>query len=149
MIVQDLYCDRDRTPSSSQEGSHWFHDFCSLGDKFVLQHQSLDGYLFLRFFKIIISICFVGSCMTWPILFPVNATGGGGASQLDKLTFSNINDNGRLYAHAIISWLFLGKSSVVRVYHATNLISRSRPCCRYTGTIFPHWYTSGISLFAI
>jgi calcium permeable stress-gated cation channel len=90
---------------------HWFHDFRLLDDQFVLRHQSLDGYLFLRFFKCIILICFVGCCITWPILFPVNATGGGEASQLDKLTFSNVNKNGRLYAHAIVAWLFLGKDT--------------------------------------
>lgn len=100
--------DRDRTPSSDQRGSNWFHDFRSLPDTFVLQHQSLDGYLFLRFFKLIILICLIGSCITWPILFPVNATGGGNAPSLDKLTFGNVEHNDRLYAHAVVAWLFLG-----------------------------------------
>lgn len=99
---------RHRTPSSSQRGSHWIHDFRSLHDKFVLRHQSLDGYLYLRFLKVIILMCSIGCCLTWPILFPVNATGGGEATQLDRLSFSNINDNKRLYAHAIVAWLFLG-----------------------------------------
>ena len=53
-------------------------------------------------------ICFVGSCITWPILLPINATGNGGASQLDIISFSNVNDNKRLYAHAVVAWLFLG-----------------------------------------
>jgi calcium permeable stress-gated cation channel len=79
-----------------------------LNDRFVLQHSSFDGYLFLRFFRFIITICFVGSCITWPVLFPVNAAGNGGASQLDIISFSNIDDNKRLYAHALVAWLFLG-----------------------------------------
>ena len=79
-----------------------------MNDKFVLQHSSFDGYLFLRFFRFIITICFVGSCITWPILFPINATGNGGAAQLDIISFSNIDDNKRLYAHAVVAWLFLG-----------------------------------------
>jgi calcium permeable stress-gated cation channel len=90
------------------------HDFRKIDDKFVLQHQSLDGYLFLRFFKIIIFICFAGCCITWPILFSINATGGGNASQLDKLTFGNVNQNDRLYAHAVVAWLFLGRSLIIK-----------------------------------
>lgn len=51
--------------------------------------------------------------MTWPVLFPVNATGGGSAKELDILTYSNIDvasSSGlnRLYAHALIGWLFYG-----------------------------------------
>lgn len=39
---------------------------------------------------------------------PINATGRGGASQLDILSFSNVDDNNRIYAHAVVAWLFLG-----------------------------------------
>jgi calcium permeable stress-gated cation channel len=56
-------------------------------DTYVLQHNSLDGYFLLRFLKIAVVICFVGCCITWPVLFPVNATGGAGKVQLDLLTF--------------------------------------------------------------
>jgi calcium permeable stress-gated cation channel len=101
---------RHRTPSSSTNGVKWLHDFRSLDDKFVLRHQSLDGYLFLRFFKLIILISFIGCLLSWPILLPVNSTGGGKSSQLDKLAFGNVEDNKRFYAHAIVAWLFLGRS---------------------------------------
>lgn len=49
--------------------------------------------------------------MTWPILFPVNATGGGKQEQLDRISFSNVsNSDGRYYAHALLAWLFFGTS---------------------------------------
>ena len=80
----------------------------SIPDDFVLHHNSLDGYLFLRFFKLLIFICLVGCCITWPVLFPVNATGGGGQSQLDILSISNVKDPVRYYAHALVAWVFLG-----------------------------------------
>lgn len=48
-------------------------------------------------------------CITWPILFPVNATGGGSAKQLDRIGFGNIHDKTRLYAHAAVAWVFLGQ----------------------------------------
>ncbi|QSZ31910.1 hypothetical protein DSL72_001479 [Monilinia vaccinii-corymbosi] len=47
--------------------------------------------------------------MTFSVLFPVDATGGGGQQQLDILSFSNIADEKmeRYYAHAVIAWIFL------------------------------------------
>lgn len=56
-------------------------------------------------------ICFVGCCITWPVLFPVNITGGGGQEQLDILSFSNIDSKtqgNRYYAHVFVAWLFYG-----------------------------------------
>lgn len=68
-----------------------------LPDTYVLQHNSLDGYFLLRYLKIAVVICFVGCLMTWPVLFPVNATGGAGKTQLDMLSFSNIATKNRYY----------------------------------------------------
>lgn len=118
---------RDRTPSSSHTLVSWFHDFRMLDDKFILRHSSLDAYLFLRYLRMIVLISVVGCCLTWPILFPINATAGGDASQLDKISFSNINNPKKLYAHAIVAWAFLGmicphilnsgSTNQPRVYH--------------------------------
>jgi hypothetical protein len=58
-------------------------------------------------------ITFVGCLITWPVLFPVNATGGGGGSQLNILSFSNVDSSSssnrnRFYAHTFIGWIFFG-----------------------------------------
>lgn len=98
--------EKDRTPSERAGGGHWFHDFRNLHDSFVLQHNSLDAYLFLRFLRSIVWICFIGCCLTWPVLFPIHATGGGKASQLDRITFGNVEKNSHLWAHVVIAWLF-------------------------------------------
>ncbi|CAN8100742.1 unnamed protein product [Discula destructiva] len=100
--------EKDRTPISSLKRFEWIRTIRQLNDKFVLQHSSLDAYLYLRFLRTIIFICFAGVCITWPILFPVNATGGGNASQLDKLGFGNVHHKDRLYAHAVVAWLYFG-----------------------------------------
>jgi len=86
----------------------WISTFRSIPDTHVLNHQSLDGYLYMRFLKMMALICFVGSCLTFPILFPVNATGGGGQEQFDLLSFSNISDSqkNRYYAHVFVGWIF-------------------------------------------
>jgi hypothetical protein len=75
-------------------------------DKFVLYHQSLDSYLFLRFLRTLIFICVVGACITWPILMPVNATGGGKATELNRISIGNVKKRKHLYAHAVVAWVF-------------------------------------------
>lgn len=100
--------EKDRTPLSSTARFEWFHSFWTLSDRFILEHSSFDAYLYLRFLRMTIFICFIGSCITWPILFPVNATGGGDASQLDRLGFGNVIGKDRLYAHAVVAWVFYG-----------------------------------------
>jgi hypothetical protein len=77
-------------------------------DKFMLYHQSLDSYLFLRFLRTLIFICIVGACITWPILMPINATGGGKATELNRISIGNVKDKNKLYAHATVAWVFFG-----------------------------------------
>jgi hypothetical protein len=75
-------------------------------DKFVLYHQTLDSYLFLRFLRTLIFICIVGACITWPILMPVNARGGGKAKELNRISIGNVKKRSYLYAHAVVAWVF-------------------------------------------
>lgn len=70
--------------------------------------NSFDGYLYLRFFKVLFGISLFGVCVTWPVLFPLNITGGGSASQLDKLSYSNVTKPLWTYGHALVAWVFLG-----------------------------------------
>ena len=82
--------------------------FFQIPDSYVLNHHSLDGFLFLRYLKIGVVICFFGCLITWPVLFPVNITGGKGQKQLDMLSLGNIANKNRLYAHALVSCVFFG-----------------------------------------
>lgn len=102
-----------QTPAPSAGLFGWIKDFKSLPDTYILDHQSIDGFLFVRFFKVLIVISFLGCLITWPVLFPVNATGGAGGKQLDLLSMSNVAQDpaknvNRYYAHAIISCIFIG-----------------------------------------
>jgi hypothetical protein len=101
-----------QTPAPNPGIFGWIKDFKNIKDEWILDHQSIDGFLFVRFFKMMIILSFVGCLITWPVLFPVNATGHGGQSQLDLLSMSNISPNSpnRYYAHALISFIFLSKS---------------------------------------
>ncbi|ETN37613.1 uncharacterized protein HMPREF1541_07235 [Cyphellophora europaea CBS 101466] len=98
--------EHDRTPSSSHSSVPWYHDFHMLRDSFLLRHSSIDAYLFVRFLRVLMIICVLGCCFTWPILFSVNSTGGGNASQLDRIAFGNVANKKRLYAHAVVAWVY-------------------------------------------
>ncbi|KAK0119810.1 hypothetical protein ONS95_011242 [Cadophora gregata] len=92
---------------------NWIGPFWKIPDTYALQHQSLDAYLFLRFLRMTVVIMFVGSCITMPVLFPINITGGNGGGQLDMLSMSNVNKNAKngkykFFAHCFCGWLFFG-----------------------------------------
>ncbi|KAH8836694.1 hypothetical protein MCOR27_001460 [Pyricularia oryzae] len=103
----------ERTPELPNGLFNWFGQFWKIPDTYALQHQGLDAYLYLRYMRMSIVITFVGCCITWPILFPVNITGGGGQEQLDMLSYANVNAGSqegryRFFAHAITAWIFYG-----------------------------------------
>lgn len=113
---------QERTPEPAPGFFGWLWSMAKLPDTYVLQHHSLDAYLLLRYLKVATIICFVGCVITWPILFPVNATGGGTLVQLDMLTFGNIaNNRNRYYAHAFVAWIFVGK--LIWIYWSTASIT--------------------------
>lgn len=81
-----------------------------MSDTLLLSHQGLDAYLFLRLLKISVVICLVGCAICFPVLLPINATGGGGKAQLDIITLSNVTDNYyKYFAHAGCAYLFFGE----------------------------------------
>ncbi|KAK5696626.1 phosphate metabolism protein 7 [Elasticomyces elasticus] len=97
-----------RTPKLSDSLFGWIRGFYNIEDTYVLQHHSIDAYLFLRFLKIAIVCCIVGCFITWPVLFPVFATGGAGKSQLDIITFSNQSNLWTYFAPCGCAMLFFG-----------------------------------------
>lgn len=81
--------EQERAPETSKSLFGWVSAFWKMPDVYVLNTQSLDAYLYLRFYKVIFVIMLVGACITWPILFPVYATGGSGQSFFNLLSMSN------------------------------------------------------------
>lgn len=98
-----------RTPDTPTGAWNWIKAMYQLPDTYVLQHHSMDAYLMLRFLKLCSVILFVGCCITFPILWPVNATGGGTGKELDLLSISNIASDsaGRYFAHCFVAWIFV------------------------------------------
>jgi len=87
---------------------NWIPAFYRVPDTEVLHKSSLDGYLFLRYLKLLCVICAVGCLITWPVLLPMHRYGGNGNEQLDLLTFGNVSNPMWYYVHAGQAWLFFG-----------------------------------------
>lgn len=97
-----------RSPRQTAGLLGWRQEFTQLKDEFVLGHASIDNYLWLRFFKMLAMMCLVGCFITWPVLFPVNATGNAPDTDgLDILSFSHIEPGPRYYAQVFVAWAFL------------------------------------------
>jgi hypothetical protein len=99
----------ERSPPLPNAWFGWFRDFYKIPSVFVLNHSSLDGYLFLRFLRVLGVICLVGIGLLWPILLPLHATGGAGNRELDALTLGNVVSPNRFYAHAILAWVYFSE----------------------------------------
>ncbi|KAM0273964.1 hypothetical protein ACHAQH_008084 [Verticillium albo-atrum] len=105
--------EQERTPALPSGLFNWIGAFWKIPDVVALQSQSLDAYLFLRFLRICTTICLVGLFITWPILFPVNATGGNGQTELNILSIANVSidtasSRNRLFAHAFVGAIYYG-----------------------------------------
>ncbi|TVY82290.1 Uncharacterized protein LSUE1_G001916 [Lachnellula suecica] len=98
----------DRSSSLPSGWFNWFKPFYQTPDTVVLNHSSLDGFLFLRYLKILCVICGVGCLLTWPILLPYHAKGGGDNIQLDLLTFGNVVHPSWFFLHAFLAWIYFG-----------------------------------------
>ncbi|KAL9082523.1 MAG: hypothetical protein Q9159_006349 [Coniocarpon cinnabarinum] len=105
---------QERTRPLPMSITGWIATWFSTPDTVVLNTQTLDNFLFLRLLKMAVVSCLVGIAITWPVLFPVNATGPGGQKQLDLISMSNatVNTNKKSYfrwfAHAGCAWLYFG-----------------------------------------
>lgn len=86
----------------------WIKDFYKIDDAFILNNTSLDAFLFLRYIRILATICFAGCVISWPVLLSVNATGGNNLEELNLLTIGDVLNPYKFYAHALIAWIYFG-----------------------------------------
>ncbi|KAH8174698.1 hypothetical protein LIA77_06117 [Sarocladium implicatum] len=87
---------------------NWILPFFRIPDTYVLNHGSLDGYFFLRYLRLLRNISIAGCIIIWPVLFPIHATGGGGFKELERISLTNVTNPQKLFAHAIVAWIFFG-----------------------------------------
>ncbi|CAG8405881.1 unnamed protein product [Penicillium salamii] len=103
--LPDLH-EHERSPELPSGWVNWLGTFLKIEDNHVLHHSSLDGYLFLRFLRVLAATCLTGCLITWPILLPLHATGGNGNTELDMLSFSNVANPHRYFANATVACVY-------------------------------------------
>ncbi|OBA19558.1 DUF221-domain-containing protein [Metschnikowia bicuspidata var. bicuspidata NRRL YB-4993] len=100
---------KDLQPEESPKGAFaWVTALFKKPQSYLIQQTGPDGYFFLRYLLEFCFVCLLGCFITWPVLFPVDATNSNGNQQLDMLTYGNVKDKWRYFAHVFISWLFFG-----------------------------------------
>lgn len=116
-----------RIPELPQGYFNWISAVWKIPDTYVLTHESLDSYLFLRFLKLTAITCILGCPLIWLVLLPVNAVHGNRLTQLDRITTTNISNPARYWAHALIAWLYFGnyyllKFPILNLLHSKSMI---------------------------
>ena len=86
----------------------WLPYILTKSQAFILQHAGPDGYFFLRFLGVFATFSLVAGLILMPILLPVNATDGHDLKGFELLSFSNVTNKHRFYAHVFLSWLIFG-----------------------------------------
>ncbi|KAI3406123.1 PHM7 [Candida oxycetoniae] len=112
-IVKSL--PEDLRPQSPPAGIFsWLGSLLRRPETFIIQYAGPDGYFFLRFLFEFCCICILGAIITWPILFPVNASNGNNnqpgstVAGFDILTIANVRNKWRTFAHVFLSWILFG-----------------------------------------
>ena len=98
----------DLKPGESPAGFFgWVSFLLHKPETYIIQQAGVDGYFFIRFLFEFATICLMGCCILWPILFPINATGGNGNEGFNILSYSNVKDKNRFFAQIFLSWVSL------------------------------------------
>lgn len=103
-----LLPDHLKAPPLSKSSFGWIIDLLTRPKNFIIQQTGIDGYFFLRYLKLWTYVGFFGGLILWPILFAVNASGGGGKSGFDIISYSNNTHKWRVFANLFCSWAFFG-----------------------------------------
>lgn len=101
-----LLPDHLKAPPLAPSAFGWFTDLLTRPKSFVLQQVGVDGYFFLRYLLLWAYVGFFGGLILWPILFAVNASGGGNKTGFDIISYSNNTHKWRVFANLFCSWAF-------------------------------------------
>lgn len=82
----------------------WLPYLLTKPHSFLVQHAGVDGYFYLRFLGVFLSFSAICIVVLFPILLPVNATNGFHLKGFEILSYANVKDKHRLYAHVFLSW---------------------------------------------
>ncbi|GAV52255.1 hypothetical protein ZYGR_0AG02460 [Zygosaccharomyces rouxii] len=100
--------DEERTERVPSGYFRWVPFLLSRPHSFLIQHASLDGYFYLRYIALGAGFSLLGIILMYPIILPVNATNGRNYQGFELLSFANVTNKNRFFAHVFLSWIFYG-----------------------------------------
>lgn len=100
--------DNERTEEVPAGYFAWLPFLLRKSHSYMIHHVGLDAYLFLRYLSVFFSVSLLGCIILFPILLPVNATNGYDLEGFELLSFSNVENKNRFYAHVFLSWIYFG-----------------------------------------
>ncbi|CCD23314.1 Phm7p NDAI_0B02790 [Naumovozyma dairenensis CBS 421] len=100
--------EEERTDEVPSGYFQWVPFLLGKPHSFLIQHTSLDGYLFLRYIGIFATTSLLLCFILFPILLPVNATNGNNLKGFELLSFANVTNKNRFFAHVFLSWIVFG-----------------------------------------
>ncbi|AGO12385.1 AaceriAER030Cp [[Ashbya] aceris (nom. inval.)] len=98
----------ERVDSAPSGYFWWLPHLLYKPHKSLLQHMGVDSYFFARYLAVFAALTLLGCFILFPILLPVNAAAGHRLSGFERISFSNVAQSRRLYAHVFLSWIFFG-----------------------------------------
>ncbi|SMN21868.1 similar to Saccharomyces cerevisiae YOL084W PHM7 Protein of unknown function, expression is regulated by phosphate levels [Maudiozyma saulgeensis] len=100
--------DEDRTDPVPSGFFHWLPFLLRKPHSFIIQHAGIDGYFYLRYLGVFAAFSFLAAIILFPILLPVNITNGNHLKGFEVMSFANVKNKNRFYAHVFLSWLVFG-----------------------------------------
>ncbi|KAJ2643679.1 phosphate metabolism protein 7 [Coemansia sp. RSA 1694] len=97
-----------RSSAVSNKPLAWLLAIFKVRDEEIIARVGLDTYMFLRFMRTMFIIFFVLSILSLVTILPVNITGGGGQTGLNKLTMGNVPPQStKLWVHIVFFNVFV------------------------------------------
>lgn len=121
-----------------EEHTSWLSFLMTRPHSFLIQHCSMDGYLYLRYLGIFTGISFISCFILFPILLPVNITNGNHLKGFEVMSFANVRNRRRFYAHVFLSWIIFGLITYViyrELYHYVSLRHAMQTTPLYDGLL--------------
>lgn len=108
-----------RAPDLPTHVIGWFTFIWREPDISILHINGPDAYFFVRFMRLMLKIFIPFWFITWAVLMPVSATGGGGRLGLNMFTFGNVSLAKQNYhiAHLLVGVTFFSTSPLSVLYH--------------------------------
>ncbi|RUS15238.1 hypothetical protein BC937DRAFT_92716 [Endogone sp. FLAS-F59071] len=104
---KNVYSPRTKRSSEIPKGIFaWIKPVIGVPDDVLLEKVGIDHYLFIRFFRMCFFLFSAFAVVALLLLVPLNAVAEDNSPGLKLITFGNVLDTNRLWAHSLLTIIF-------------------------------------------